>query len=616
MANSLKEKVLAATDIVDVIGERVSLTRKGKEFVGLCPFHNDHRPSMHVVPAKQIFKCFSCGAGGDAIRFIELSNRVDFREALRILAQRAGIELNEHAKAPPATNREPLQRALEWARSRFQKNLAHPQGGASAREYAAKRGLSPQTIERFGIGLALDGWHDLRAAAEQVRIPADVLLDVGLIVNSEKGNTYDRFRHRLMFPICDGQGRMVGFGGRTLGDDPAKYLNSPETPLFSKSRILYGLDQARAEIQKTRQVVVVEGYMDAVLLHQHGFCETVATLGTALTDAHMKLLAQLAERVYLCFDNDEAGQRAADRAVETALRHRLDVRVAIMPHGQDPADCILVSGADGFRSKLHSAVGALEFKWLGTVAAYSSRGNAGQREAVNAYMTFIARVAAAGGIGPVEQGLLVSRVGELLSIPADVIYDALAAERRRIGRRSVAADAGGTSERSLYAQSTAALPAGLVASAEELCGIVLNAPERYEQLHGALAMIAVRNEVWGRLEKLVADDAERDVVPDRERILSGCDDAAVWELVSRACRRMRGREITDALCTSVTDRIAAELALLRVEHLRSGLVRTADGPQGDAAFRTLLEVTRRQRGGFSVKHRMSAPPGAGAPSAG
>ncbi|RMF77549.1 MAG: DNA primase, partial [Planctomycetota bacterium] len=288
MAVSLKDEVLDAVDIVDVIGQRVALKRKGREFVGLCPFHPDKRPSLSVSPTKRIFKCWSCGVGGDVIKFVQLSERVDFRTALHSLAERAGIATHargdESARAG-ANQRERLREVLAWATRHFQRNLRGPQGKA-ALQYARSRGISDETIDRFGVGFARAAWDDLVNTAQRAGVSVAELQLAGLAATSDSGRTYDRFRNRLMLPIRDGQGRCVAFGGRTLGDDPAKYLNSPETALFSKSRILYALDLARPAIQREREAIVVEGYLDAVLLHQAGIDNVVATLGIALTDPH------------------------------------------------------------------------------------------------------------------------------------------------------------------------------------------------------------------------------------------------------------------------------------------------------------------------------------------
>ena len=384
MHKSIKEQVLEAIDIVDVIGERVSLKRKGREYVGLCPFHDDHRPSMAVSPQKQIFKCWSCGVGGDVFKFVQLSQRVEFTEALRMLAERAGISTRDTERQANQPSREPIRQALKWAAAHFQRNLQQTPAGKAALDYAHRRGMTDETIARFGLGLAADAWDDLLQQANRARVPGEALQQAGLIASNDQGRTYDRFRNRLIFPINDALGRVVAFGGRTLGDDPAKYLNSPETPLFNKSRILYGLDVARQDIGRERQAIIVEGYTDAVLLSQAGVRNVVATLGTALTDSHVKLLRPLADVLLMCFDSDEAGMRAADRAVETALRHRITVKVVIMPDGQDPADFVIGQGSDALKSLLQSAIDALEFHWKRTVAAFSQCWRPGTQRRVGA----------------------------------------------------------------------------------------------------------------------------------------------------------------------------------------------------------------------------------------
>ena len=234
MHKSIKEQVLEAVDIVDVIGERVSLKRQGREYVGLCPFHDDHKPSMAVSPQKQIFKCWSCGVGGDVFKFVQLSQRVEFTEALRLLAQRAGISTRDAERQANQPSREPIRQALKWACARFQRNLRQTPAGARALDYAHRRGMTDETIARFGLGLAADAWDDLLQQAGHTNVPREVLLQAGLIATNDQGRTYDRFRNRLIFPINDALGRVVAFGGRTLGDDPAKYLELARDPPFQQ----------------------------------------------------------------------------------------------------------------------------------------------------------------------------------------------------------------------------------------------------------------------------------------------------------------------------------------------------------------------------------------------
>lgn len=619
MGNSLKEQVLSSVDIVDVVGERVALTRRGKDLVGLCPFHNDHKPSLSVSQSKQIFKCWACGAGGDAIRFIQLYQRVDFREALAILAHRAGIEMRRQARGTAASGkqRDELRKILEWACGHFRRNLQDDRKGAAAREYARARGLTPATLERFKLGLAGGPWRDLLDAARRAAIPTEQLEAAGLIVTSQKSSVYDRFRTRLMFPIADGFGRLVAFGGRTLTDETPKYLNSPETPLFNKSRTLFALDRTREAIRKTREAIVVEGYMDAVLLHQHGLENVVATLGTALSDAHARLLAPLADRVILCFDSDEAGRRAADRAVETALREKLDVRVAVMPAGEDPADCVLRIGAEGLRSVLQSAAGALEFKWAGTVAALSEGGGRGQREAVSAFIGFLARVVSRGGIDPIQQGLLVSRLSELLRLPAETIYEALATAHRKGSHAEARKHAEHISETSSYDASVRGLPAGLVAATEELCGLILEEPSLYGRVEESLGVAAQFCDAFARFYEVASRAARSDGIPRQEAMIAACDDAMLLDFIGRSRRRVRGRCVSEEYASDVAARLEYEVECLQAARLKRELERsgTASPDRDSESFRAFLELTRRQAGVFSLRHRsvVGTDEGAGLP---
>jgi len=606
MQMSTREQILQAVDIVDVIGERVSLARKGREYVGLCPFHDDHRPSLRVSPAKQIFKCFACGAGGDAVKFVQMIQRSGYGDALATLAQRAGIDLRRSGSGErePTAARDALLRVMNWAARYFQRQLQAPVG-RGALDYAHRRGLSDETIARFGLGYAPDAWDGLLRAAERAGVPRDGLRQAGLVVSSESGRTYDRFRNRLMFPIRDTMGRVVAFGGRTLGDDPAKYLNSPETVLFSKSRVLYGFDVARRRVEQERQIVVVEGYMDVVLLHQHGVEHAVGTLGTSLTEAHARLLTPFAGRIVVCFDSDAAGRQAADRAVATALRHSLDVRVTLLPSGMDPADFVISRGADAFKSLLQSALAALEFKWNLTRAAFEREGDRDRREAVEAFLSFIAEVAAPGGIDPLQQGLLVSRVADLLSLPAGRIYDLLGRKRRRT-ERSAPGSGSEAEDVSAYEAQVRGLPAALVGAVEELLGLLLTEPGLYPQAKGCLSAVSGHCDAWQRLDRVLDELAKQAGGYTRADVIEHCDDAVLCELVGRAIGRVGRSECTVDWCEAVCDRIRHELEVWQAETLR-GRLRGPAARERDQDFQRLLEVARRHRGSLGIGQRGGVP---------
>ncbi|MGQ9650229.1 MAG: DNA primase [Phycisphaerae bacterium] len=430
---TITRQIRDAIDIVDLVGSSVSLRRAGSTFKGLCPFHEEKTPSFIVNPARQIFKCFGCGVGGDVFKFVQLRENVDFLEARRILAERAGINLDPQPRSGPSgPAKTDLARACDWARQVFRKNYQGPSGQA-AREYVAKRGISAEMAEAFALGLAVDSYDSLIRQAGLARIDHKLLLAAGLVKESQHGGYYDTFRNRLMFPIVDTTGRVLGFGGRTLGEDPAKYLNTPATPLFDKGTNLFGLDRARQAIGEAGRAIVVEGYTDCIMAHQYGFCETVATLGTAMTEAHARLLRRFTDRVILLFDSDEAGQRAADRALAVTVTVGLDVSLARVPEGKDPCDYLLSAGQAAFRGVLNQAVGALEFKWREVSRRYGvgATGPA-RRRAVEEYLQQLSAWLGQGAIDPIQTGLLINQLSQIVSLPAEDLFQQV----RRLSQRS------------------------------------------------------------------------------------------------------------------------------------------------------------------------------------
>lgn len=336
------DDLLARVDIVAVIEARVPLKKAGRELQACCPFHDEKTPSFTVSPTKQFYHCFGCGAHGTAISFLMEYDRLDFREAVTDLAAQAGMQMPQEAggQGPGADLQKPLFEVLAASQRLFQRCL---RGSPAAIEYLKGRGVSGAVAQRFGIGFAPPGWNFL---GQQIERRAGVA--AGMLIEREGGGVHDRFRNRIMFPIHDGRGRVIAFGGRALDDDPAKYLNSPETPLFHKGRALYGLYQVRQALKDLPRVFLVEGYMDVVALNQHGIANTVATLGTATTAEHLQALFRATDEVVFCFDGDPAGRRAAWRALDNALpvmRGTRRVRFAFLPDGEDPDS--LVRGRGG-----------------------------------------------------------------------------------------------------------------------------------------------------------------------------------------------------------------------------------------------------------------------------
>ncbi len=337
------DDLLDRVDIVEVIDRRVKLRKSGKNFSACCPFHDEKTPSFSVNPEKQFFYCFGCGAGGNAIGFVMDYERMEFPEAIESLAQTCGLEVpREEARPgekPAQDSNRPLLEQLEQAARFYEHGLRHHDQAARAVAYLKSRGLSGEIAKQFRIGFAPPGWDNLLTTLGTQDYQKSLLMTGGMLVKNDKDRVYDRFRDRIMFPILDARGRVIAFGGRVLGDDKPKYLNSPETPVFQKSRELYGLYQARKAERSLERIVVVEGYMDVIALAQFGITYAVATLGTATSEAHLERLFRHVPEVVFCFDGDEAGRKAAFRALEATLPAMEDGRQArflFLPEGEDP----------------------------------------------------------------------------------------------------------------------------------------------------------------------------------------------------------------------------------------------------------------------------------------
>jgi DNA primase len=366
------EELRNRINLASLIGRKVRLVKRGREYSGLCPFHNEKSPSFTVNEDKGFYHCFGCGAHGDAVSFEMQASHLSFPEAVERLAAEAGLE---PPRATPqerekAKRQATLYDVIEAACAFFQQQLREP-GGQTGAEYLRRRGLSEDTIARFRLGWSPDGREAMkRALAPQFGEPA--LIEAGLLIRPEGGGTpYDRFRGRVMFPITDRRGRVVAFGGRILGDGQPKYLNSPDTPLFHKGRLLYGLAQARNAAAAARTVVAVEGYMDVIALHQAGIQHSVAPLGTALTEQQIEELWKLADEPVLCFDGDAAGQRAAGRAALRALpllRPGLSLRFATVPAAEDPDSLVKSGGVAAMQAVLERAEPLSEVLWRGLLA--------------------------------------------------------------------------------------------------------------------------------------------------------------------------------------------------------------------------------------------------------
>ena len=345
------DRIKDRVDIVELISQHVALTKAGQGFKARCPFHQDKTPSFTVSPSKQIFHCFGCGIGGDVFAFVERTTGESFPEVVQELGRRVGIEVSAGMGSgdPVVSPSKRLEEVNRAAALWFQHNLRDAQLGGRVREYLAERGIESAMIDQFKIGVAPADWDGLLKALTRQRFTPGELLGAGLLSAREKGTGYfDKFRSRVMFTITDLRKRIVGFGGRILGDGLPKYLNSPDTALFKKGQTLFALEQAREAIGRTKSVIVVEGYFDAIALHQAGLTHTVATLGTALTPEHVQVLSRFATNVLLLFDPDAAGVRAALRSLELFVNSGLGVKVVTLPGGEDPDTFVRKEGPEAF----------------------------------------------------------------------------------------------------------------------------------------------------------------------------------------------------------------------------------------------------------------------------
>jgi len=447
------DEIRTGVDVVDLVGRFVNLRKAGQNYKGLCPFHAEKTPSFMVNPKKGIFHCFGCGVGGDVFGFLMRQDRLSFPEAVRVLAKQAGVALPEDRGGPAAgdSGREELYRVMEAAAAFYTERL-WAAGGERAREYLNKRGIASDVARRFGLGWAPEGWETILAALKP-SFTEDALISAGLLVTREnKPGTYDRFRGRLLFAIRDLQGRVVAFGGRGFGDEQPKYLNSPETPLYSKGNLLYAADLARDTIREKNRTLIVEGYVDCLMAHQHGFTETVAALGTAFTAAQLGILRRYCDEVITFFDADAAGQKAAERAEELLepsgggmawgvnragafdATGTLRVKVALLPAGHDPDTFLREKGAAAFTERIAAARSLLAYALDRTIG----EAGAGPRARVNTF----ARVALMlAKVGDAEEAAALSREAALkLGVDATQLW--IEAQRLQASLRRPATVAG------------------------------------------------------------------------------------------------------------------------------------------------------------------------------
>ena len=553
-SDDLKADVLRATDIVDLISSYVPLKRSGKRFTALCPFHKEKTPSFSVSPELQIFKCFGCGVGGDVFSFVMKREGVAFPDALRMLADRAGVDTTGRVRGGGDQERKALlYRVNDWADRVFRDQLASSDAAQACRDYVASRGISDPMRERFGLGYAMPHWDALLRRAARRRIPEDALLTAGLIRQKESGQgAYDYFRNRLMFPIAGTDGKVIGFGGRALDpNDRAKYLNSPDTPVFSKGRILYGIFQARDAILDKRRAVVVEGYTDVIMAHQQGMQNVVAVLGTALTADHIHLLRRFADEVVLVFDGDAAGQGSANRSLDIFVEEDMPARVATLPDGLDPFDMLAQRGRDAFEAMIDSAGDLFDFKLSYLRTQHDVTSLNGRRDAARDLVTVALKCP-----DPVREELLMKRVADELGLNIAVVMAEAARERPspRYRQDAQASEPSAPSENQPMDASQRAQRA-LIGAMVRDSGVV---PE-------VEATVGESGFFDGRL-RLIARETFRlyreDAVVDSQRIIEAITDPEITMIFADICAREGSRVQSPEEVAGTIDYLAND-ALLR-----------------------------------------------------
>ncbi len=417
MQSSIDE-VLRRSDIVEIVSSYVTLRRNGSDFVGLCPFHREKTPSFHISSDKQLFYCFGCGTGGNLIDFVMKIENLDFVDSIKFLAERSGVTLEEEIYSPEVQKKHDLrERILKMntlAAKRYVANFSDD-NAKIAREYAKCRGLSRDIIASFGIGYAKESWSDMIDYLNENGFKNDEIVDAGLAVKNEKGRVYDKFRNRLMFPIIDVRGNVIAFSGRALGDDAAKYMNSPETPVFHKGSNIFALNIAKQYGAKDG-LILVEGNMDAVSLHSHGFKNAVAGLGTALTDGQAGLLKRYSSCIYICYDNDEAGQKAANKAIDILTSSGVKLKVISYQGAKDPDEFLNSKGELAFADAISNALSATEYRILNIRKKYNLVDSTEKIEFINQAAEILAK-----NENAVEREIYIKRIARETDISADSI---------------------------------------------------------------------------------------------------------------------------------------------------------------------------------------------------
>ena len=606
-----KEQVRQAIDIVDLIGGYVALRRQGRGYVGLCPWHDDSRPSFQVNPDRQSFKCWVCDLGGDVFSFVMRAEGLEFREALEMLAERAGVNLAPVAKAAGAKadefDRRNLLRAMAWAEEQFHQCLMRSPAAEPARRYLAERGISDASIAAFHLGFAPNEWDWMLDRGRQAQWSSAVLERVGLIGKRESGGFYDRFRGRLIFSIRDVRSRPIAFGGRVLPefarDNDAKYVNSPETPLFNKSSQLYALDAARDGIAREKSVLVMEGYTDVIMAHQHGVDHAVAVLGTALGEKHVPLVRRFTDSITLVLDGDSAGQSRTmdilDNLLALFVAHEIELKILSLPEGADPCDVIRSHGCDAFRRLLTRSVDALEHK-INAVTNGLAPGAAPHRaaQAVEAILATLARAlptaANASSAALVREQQVLVRLARQFGLGQDTLRTRLKALRHAAASQFRSTPAAAE-------QAVAPVPnARLSPWDREFVEIVLCAGDLIDAVLEQIHLEDIESPAAQQIYQLAAELYHAGTLPAFERLMLAADDPAIKSMLvdcDEDGRLKIGSEPRDRLRDLLADRDRRRQEARHGATLAELQQNQLDPEQADLALVAMFDDLKRRQTG-------------------
>jgi len=570
------QQIARSVDFPRLVGRYCDLKKKGRKFWALCPFHKEKTPSFSVDAEQNLYYCFGCKEGGNAFTFLQKMEGMSFSEALKVLAAEAGVDLSRYrSEEGPSRGRLSALRAVnELAATFYARCLKKARGSEAARQYLAGRRISDESVELWRIGYAPEGWDNFLKCAAGRGYGGELVAAAGLALARQGApGYYDRFRNRLIFPIADASGRTIGFGARALGpQDEPKYLNSPETALFSKGRCFFGLNQAKEAIRTGKTAVVMEGYTDVIMAHQEGVNEAVAVLGTAMTEEHARVLGRLCERVVLVFDQDEAGQKSAMRSIEVLLNEDIEIRVASLPTGQDPCDYIVAHGGARFRRRLDESQGFFEFRLQ---AARRRHGT----DTVEGRMACFSEVAdlALAVRDAARRDLIVRWLAQELGVRESSAWDYVRDHWRAGAQAASGAERDGT----LSAESS--LPS-------ELLGLLLRHPELAERVASSVPLERLRDGPEKALLETIFERTGSTGGFDAELFLNTISDPELAAAAARAAAEERSRE---QMITASTpeQRLEDYLAYLDRKELASSAVRAS---ADDEALRDYIRKLREK----------------------